>query len=327
MSALRILSLVMSSNSRWALTTHDALGGHDLTGRRAVVTGGAGGIGLETARALASAGAEVWVTARTRAKADAAMASIAAQVPTARLRAGELDVGSVASVRRFAGELVDVGASLDLLVNNAGVMCSPATRTPEGYEMQFGTNHLGHFLLTELLMPLLRAAPRARVINVSSAGHTMGDVDFDDPNYRQREYDPFEAYGQSKTANILHAVELQRRFGSEGIDAFAVHPGAIHTDLGRHISGAVRERMGQMIAAQSADQPISWKTIPQGAATSVWAAVDPDLEGRGGVYCEDLTVAEVVDEVPFAGGGVLARAVSPERATRLWTLSEQQLDL
>ena len=291
-----------------------------------VVTGAAGGIGWETAASLARVGATVWITARTSEQAAAAADAAAEGIERPDVRAAELDLASVASIRSFVRDLSEQTSYLDVLINNAGVMCTPEMRTADGFEMQFGTNHLGHFLLTQLLTPLLRGAPAARIVNVSSAGHTMGDVDLNDPNFLERPYDPVAAYGQSKSANVLHVVALQARLGPFGIDAFAVHPGAIHTSLGRNIDGATRAELARRLAAQADEYPINWKSIPQGAATSVWAATSPELRGRGGQYCDDLEIVAPTDFVPFAGGGVLPRAVDRFTAERLWDLSERLLD-
>ena len=319
------LFVVNGRVERWQHTADEVLDGLDLRGMQAVVTGSAGGIGRETAAALARVGATVWITARSARQAATVAASVAEPIDMPDVRSAELDVGSLASIRRFVAEFRSQTGYLDLLINNAGVMCTPHLQTVDGFEMQFGTNHLGHFLLTKLLAPELHAAPAARIINVSSAGHAMGDVDLVDPNYHTRPYDPFEAYGQSKTANILHVVGLQARLGGVGIDVFAVHPGAIHTELGRHMTDAVRDELTRRISEQPDHRAITWKSIPQGASTSVWAATSPELRRCGGQYCEDLELAAPVDSVAASGGGVLHRALDRFTAERVWDLSERLL--
>ena len=208
-----------------------------------------------------------------------------------------------------------------LLVNNAGVMACPLERTEQGWEMQFGTNHMGHFLLTCLLVPQLRAGAPGRVVNLSSAGHRFADVDFEDPNYESRAYDKWESYGQSKTANVLFSVELNRRLSGAGIEAFAVHPGGIMTNLGRHLQ---KEDIEELMSRAPGGQGIQWKTVEQGAATSVWAATAPELTGHGGIYLEDCQVSKP-KQSDDQDGGFAAYAVDPESAKRLWTLSEELL--
>jgi NAD(P)-dependent dehydrogenase (short-subunit alcohol dehydrogenase family) len=307
-------------------TTDDVLWGIDLTGKVAVVTGASGGIGVETARALAAHGAHVVVAARDVDKTERAMEAIRVACPEAAVSAVALDLASLEGVRRAAGELSDVYRRIDLLVNNAGVMCTPFGRTVDGFETQFGTNHIGHFELTRLLTPALIAAGNARVVNLSSAGHGMGQINFEDPNFARRPYDPWEAYGQSKTANVLFAVELDRRLRDRGVRSFAVHPGGIRTDLGRNMSAAdltvLMERIKQ--AAPAGGGGMVWKTIAQGAATSVWAAVSPDLDGQGGVYCEDCAIAVLRSpDAASTGSGVMPYALDEQAAARLWELSER----
>jgi len=297
-------------------TTDDVIAGIDLHGSTAVVTGASTGLGLETARALASVGAHVVLAVRDRAKGTAALAAIRATEPGALVEFGILDLASLASVRAFADDVRQRVATIDILVNNAGVMYTPFERTADGFEMQFGTNHLGHFLLTNLLLPPVLAAAPARIVNLSSGGHRGSDIIWDDPNYERRPYDKFEAYGQSKTANILFTVELDRRFMSQGVRSYAVHPGMIATELSRHMT---RDDMQELRArARSAPtrpgQPgglPSLKTIPAGAATSVWAATAPELAATGGVYLADCQIAEASEY-----------ALSEASASRLWAMSE-----
>jgi len=293
-------------------TTDEVIDGVDLTGKLAVITGASTGIGVETARALTAAGATVVLAARNTARTDEAAASIRARVPGAQVEVGMLDLASLESVRQFAAWYLDTHDELNVLVNNAGVMYTPLERTAEGFEMQFGTNHVGHFLLTCLLVPALLAGAPARVVNLSSGGHVGSDIVWDDPNFERRDYDKFAAYGQSKTANILFSVELDRRLGPRGVHAYAVHPGMISTELGRYMTRddmtALMERAKR---GPSGGMP-SRKTLEQGAATTVWAATAPGLESRGGTYLADCRVTE--EHAPWAR--------DPESAARLWALSE-----
>ncbi len=301
-------------------TTDDVLAGVDLTGRTAVVTGATTGIGIETARALAAAGATVVLTARDADKGEAARATIAGQVPEAasggRLDVGVLELGSLASVRAFAAWCTERHPVVHLLVNNAGVMMTPLGRTANGFETQFGTNHLGHFLLTNLLTPSLIAGAPSRVVNLSSGGHLGSDIVWDDPNYERRPYDKFEAYGQSKTANILFAAELDRRLEAQGVHAFSVHPGMIPTDLGRHMTKDDFAALKARASRSPGGTLPAYKTIPAGAATSVWAATAPELDAHGGAYLADCQVAT---SAPWAS--------DPDSAARLWTLSEELVEL
>ena len=292
-------------------TTDDALDGVDLAGRIAVVTGASTGIGLETARALASKGAHVVLAARDQAKTEAAAATIRERVPDADLEIGMIDLTSLDRVRDFASWYLDTHDRLHLLINNAGVMFTPFEHTAEGFELQFGTNHVGHFLLTNMLMPALLADPPARIVNLSSGGHAMSDIHWDDPNFEQRDYDKFESYGQSKTANILFSVELDRRLAGRGVRSYAVHPGMIRTELGRYMTRDDVAALGNR--AKSGGGLPSFKTLEQGAATSVWAATSPELADRGGVYLADCQVTD--EHAPWA--------LDAESAARLWVLSEQ----
>lgn len=306
-------------------TTDEVLADVDLDGRVAAVTGASGGLGLETARALAARGAHVVLAARSVDKLDAAVGTIRAEFPDASLSTVLLDLADVASCRRAADDVLVSVDRLDLLINNAGVMCTPFGRTADGFETQIGTNHLGHMAWTIPLMDLLTQHGGGRIVNLSSAGHRFGDVDLDDLDFERRPYDPWTGYGASKTANVLFSVELERRLGPLGVHALAVHPGGIHTDLGRHMTpellGEIQDRI-----AQSNPGGFDWKTIPQGAATTVWAATTPDYDERGGVYCEDCHEAPVVDVGDTGTDGVLAYAVDPERATALWDRSTALLE-
>ena len=294
-------------------TTDDVLAGVDLTGKRFLVTGASAGLGLETTRALAAHGASVTMAARDLGKGTVAMEQVLDAVPDADLDLRELDLADLASIRAFAHGFVEDHPQLDVLIANAGVMACPQGTTVDGFETQLGTNHLGHFLLIQLLTPSLVAAGRARVVLLSSAGHRFSDVDLDDPGFEQQPYDAWVAYGRSKTANVLCAVALDERLRDQGVRAFAVHPGGIHTELGRHLTDETLQVLADRQARSSA--PIRWKTIPQGAATTVWAATSPELDGLGGRYLEDCGVAEVSTD-PDASKGVRAYAVDPERAAR-----------
>ena len=302
-------------------TTDDVLAGKDLRGTRALVTGASGGIGLETARALAAHGAAVTLAARDAAKLESAARDIAARTGNADVDWLPLDLASFASVREAVQGYAARHDRLNLLVNNAGVMASPLMHSADGHEMQFAVCHLGHFLLTGLLVPLLERGAPARVVNLSSGGHKLGEVDFDDPDFRARPYDKWVAYGQAKTANILFSVELTRRLAGCGITANAVHPGAIGTtDLGRYLEPA---DFAELMRRTKFSERIPFKSMEAGAATSVWAAVAPELAGRGGLYLEDCHVAAVSDDLDNGQDGYRRYATDPAAARRLWALSEQ----
>lgn len=300
-------------------TTDDVLAGFDLSGRVAAVTGASGGLGLETARALASRGAHVVLAGRHASRLDEAVGTIRASVPDASVDTVELDLADISSCRRAATALLTSLDRLDLLINNAGVMCTPFGRTVDGFETQIGTNHLGHMAWTVPLLDLLTSGG-GRIVNLSSAGHRFGDVDLEDLNFERRPYDPWVGYGASKTANVLFSVELDRRLGSLGVHSVAVHPGGIHTDLGRHMTPELRSEMRERIA-QSNPGGLQWKSIPQGAATTVWAATTPNFADRGGAYCADCREADVVDPDEPGRDGVLAYAVDADRAAVLWERS------
>jgi NAD(P)-dependent dehydrogenase (short-subunit alcohol dehydrogenase family) len=293
--------------------------GIDLSGKVCVVTGASSGLGRESARALATAGAQVILAARNSEALTEAARWIAAEVPDAQTSTVHLDLTSLASVRAAATEITELTPVIHVLMNNAGVMFTPFGRTQDGFEMQIGTNHFGHFELTRLLIPQLAAAAGARVVILSSGGHVLGDVDFDDPNWEHREYDKFVAYGASKTANILHAKEADRLLCELGIRAYAVHPGTVATSLARYMSRSDFSQLRKYAAASSAargestDGYLDFTTPEHGAATQVWAAVSPELADQGGLYLEDCRVSET--------GAPYAR--DTERAAELWTLSEK----
>ena len=313
----------MSNTFGATSTTDQVLEGVNLRGKRVLVTGVSAGIGVETARALASHGAEVVGAARDLSKAQNATRQVRAGAALGgSLSVIQLDLASLESVRRCADGLLTAGKPFDLIIANAGVMACPKGTTADGFETQFGTNHLGHFVLVNRIASLLKSG--ARLVNLSSAGHRYSDVDLEDPNFEHSQYAEFIAYGRSKTANVLFAVEFDRRHKARGVRATAVHPGAIETELGRHMTAEVRDNL---IANINASQPkgappFSYKSIPQGAATSVWAACVADAEAVGGRYCEDCHVAEIVS-IPGIRGGVQPYALDPTRAQALWQKSEQ----
>jgi NAD(P)-dependent dehydrogenase (short-subunit alcohol dehydrogenase family) len=299
-------------------TTDEVLGDIDLRGRRILVTGASAGLGVETARALAARGALVVGAVRDVDKGRRATEPVrAAAANGGGIELVALDLASLASVRACADALVAAGKSLDAVIANAGVMACPQGKTSDGFETQFGTNHLGHFVLINRLASLLRRG--ARVVNLSSAGHRFADVDLDDPNFERTAYQPFVAYGRSKTANVLFSVGLDRRLNGKGVRATAVHPGVIQTELGRHLTP---ELIAQIMP--SGPQAMVFKTIPQGAATSVWSAVVAPADAVGGRYCEDCHVADVTDD-PNARAGVRAYALDPARADALWAKSEEMV--
>lgn len=299
-------------------TAEDVARDVDLTGKTAVVTGGYSGLGLETARVLAAAGADVIVPARDMARARPAVAG------TDRLTLEPMDLIDPASIDAFAERVLARTPAIHILVDSAGVMANPLTRDARGYESQFATNHLGHFQLAARLWPALAAAKGARVVSVSSRGHHRAGVDFDDLQFERRAYDPWVAYGQSKTANVLFAVELDRRGKDHGVRAFALHPGGIVTPLARHMQPERLKEMGYVDAdgALIIDPAADKKTVAQGAATSVWCAISPQLDGMGGVYCENSDIAVAVSPEDKRRVGVKPWAVDPEAARRLWTVSE-----
>lgn len=309
-----------------ASTATDVIAGIDLSGKTAVVTGGYAGLGLETARVLRDAGAHVIVPARDMAKARKALDG------EADIEVLPMDLADPASIDAFAKQVVDRGGPVHLLINNAGVMACPLERDARGYERQFATNHLGHYQLTVRLWPALRKARGARVVSVSSRGHRYSPVVFDDPHFEHREYNPWASYGQSKTANILFALGVDKRGQADGIRAFSLHPGAIVTDLARYMS---EEEMRSFGAIDEHGQPVvdierGMKSVAQGAATSVWAATSPMLDGKGGLYLEDSDIAPILDDATVAAEdlrnlhGVRPYAIDPDAADALWELSEKQ---
>jgi NAD(P)-dependent dehydrogenase (short-subunit alcohol dehydrogenase family) len=301
-------------------TAREVIAGHDLHGRDAIVTGGASGIGVETVRALATAGARVVLATRDRAKGEAVAATLRKETRSGAIEFRALDLASLASVRAFVAEYLKLNRKLSILINNAGIMATPLAYTADGFESQFGTNHIGHFALTVGLLPALRAAGMARIVALTSIGHRRSDVHFEDLNFRQRSYDPWNAYGQSKTANVLFAVATTERYGGDGIIANAVHPGGIMSGLQKHVSREEQIKMGWIDESGAANS--RFKSTEQGAATSIWAAVSRDLEGVGGRYLEDCSIAKPwSSESPFTG--VMPYALDAEHARRLWSVSEE----
>ncbi|HUO48246.1 MAG TPA: SDR family NAD(P)-dependent oxidoreductase [Acidimicrobiales bacterium] len=307
-------------------TTDEVLEGMDLSGRRFVVTGAASGLGRESARALAAHGASVTLLARSRDRAEGALAEVGAMVPGADLQAGVADLGDLSSIRAFADTYLAGHDTVDVLINNAGVMACPFGRTADGFETQFGTNHLGHFLLTALLYPAIARGDGPRVVTLTSAGHSRADVDLEDPNFEHSEYTPWEAYGRAKTANALFARELARRAGPSGLQSYAVHPGGIVTDLGRHLTDELIHEMADFARRRSAavtgePRNMHFKTVEAGAATQVWAATTPELAGNNGAYLADCGVG-VLGADPGVNG-FQPYLLDDDHAAALWTLSEK----
>jgi NAD(P)-dependent dehydrogenase (short-subunit alcohol dehydrogenase family) len=303
-------------------TTDDVLDGVDLSGQRVLITGASAGLGQETARAVAAHGGDVVLGVRDVAKGEQAAEPVRAAASesangSATVELREVDLASLASIRAFTDGVLGDYDRIDVIIANAGVMATPEGRTTDGFETQFGTNHLGHFLLVNRLRPLLAGGP-ARIVNLSSAGHRFSDVVLDDINFERVPYDPWQAYGRSKSANILFAVELDRRGRDAGQRACAVHPGTIATELGRHMTD---ETFAALPSARAGQETI-WKSIPQGAATSVWAGFVADAAAIGGRYCEDCGVAAPADG-PGSRTGFNEYALDPDTARKLWTRSEE----
>jgi NAD(P)-dependent dehydrogenase (short-subunit alcohol dehydrogenase family) len=307
-------------------TTDEVLEDVNLKGKRVLVTGVSAGLGVETARSLVARGAEVVGAARDLTKAKAATSGVRAAAKNGgKFELVELDLASLASVRVCANALVDAGKSFDLVIANAGIMACPYGKTVDGFETQFGTNHLGHFVLVNRIAPLMQRG--SRLVNLSSAGHRYSDVDLNDPNFERTPYDPWSAYGRSKTANILFAVEFDLRHKADGVRATAVHPGGIQTELSRHIGDEGIKQLIERVnaATRAAGEPdFKFKTIPQGAATSVWAGAVGAADEVGGRYCEDCHVAEIEPDATKRAG-VKPYALNPETAKALWAKSEEMV--
>ena len=310
-------------------TTEEVLSGVNLHGKRILVTGVSAGLGVETARSLAAHGAQVVGAARDLTKAEAATTQVRknAAAHGGSFELVELDLASLKSVRACTDRLLAQDETFDVVIANAGVMATPFGHTADGFETQFGTNHLGHFVLVNRIAPLIRTG--GRLINLSSSGHRYSNVDLQDPNFERTPYEPFVAYGRSKTANILFAVAFDERHRKHGVRAAAVHPGGIHTELGRHIDPSriqgIIDQMNKQLAAEG-KAPFQWKTVPQGAATSVWAGVVASADEIGGRYCENCHIGNVVpDEVAISAmsEGVRGYALDPKNAEALWKKSEE----
>ena len=312
-------------------TTEDVLTGVALKGKRILVTGVSAGLGVETARALAAHGADVVGAARDLKKAERATEEVrkAAAASGVSFELIELDLASLKSVRAAADKLVADGRTFDVVIANAGVMATPLGKTEDGFETQFGTNHLGHFVFVNRIAKLIKDG--GRLVNLSSSGHRFSNVDLNDPNFETTPYEPFVAYGRSKTANILFAVEFDRRHRSRGVRATAVHPGGIMTELARYMPEGAIEAMIQQIQEQRAaagEPPYEFKSIPQGSATSVWAGVVASADEVGGKYCEDCQIGELISAdsaVSAISRGVRGYALDPENAKALWKKSEEMV--
>lgn len=299
-------------------TAADVLKGIDLTGKNVIVTGGYSGIGIEAVRALVNAGASVTVPARRPDKAREELAGIGAEV-------AELDLADLKSVKTFADSYVATGKPLHILINNAAIMANPETRVGPNWESQFATNHLGHFALVAGLAPALKAANGARVVSVSSTGHKLSPIVFDDIHFTSRPYHKWLAYGQAKTANALFAVELDRRGQSHNVRAFAIHPGGIMTPLQRYLPKEEMIASGWMDAEGNVNE--RFKTVEQGAATETWAATSPSLNGKGGLYCEDCDIAQLTQPGTSRISGVDPHAIDPDAAKKLWQVSVEHTGL
>lgn len=307
-------------------TALDVIQGISLQGRNAIVTGGAAGLGLETSRALACAGADLTLAVRNQDQGRATAEVLRREYPGVNVRVAALDLSDLATVRKFAADWIAEGKALDILINNAAIMACPLTRTAQGWEAQFATNHMGHFALTTALIPALKQAAAnsgdARVVALSSSGHKIAGVDFDDIHFERREYNKWKAYGQAKSANALFALGLHLRFGSQCITANAVHPGGIMTGLQKFLPLEEMRALG-WLKADGTTLDI-FKTPAQGAATSVWAATAPQLKGHGGLYLEDCQqglLAEPTNRV----SGYSPHIADPVAAQRLWAVSEALL--
>lgn len=315
-------------------TTDEVLSGVNLRGKRILVTGVSAGLGVETARSLAAHGTNVVGAARNLKKAEAATAQVRkdAAANGGSLELVELDLANLKSVRACADKLLAQAKPFDVIIANAGVMATPFGKTVDGFETQFGTNHLGHFVLVNRIAPLIRAG--GRLVNLSSAGHRYSNVNLDDPNFEQTKYEPFIAYGRSKTANILFAVAFDKRHRARGVRAAAVHPGGIQTELARYMGPTEHERLQEMLKqvnqqlASEGKLPFQWKTIPQGAATSVWAGIVAPADEIGAHYCENCHVGKIVPDsvaITVTSEGVRGYALDPANSEALWKKSEEMV--
>ena len=308
-------------------TTDEVLLDHDLTGRHFMITGASSGLGEESSRALAQAGATVTMLARNQSKLDKAIERIKSTNPSAVLKTGIADLSDQQSIRDYAQGFLATGEIIDVLINNAGVMVCPFGKTADGIEMQFGTNHIGHFLLTNLLMPAILAGANPRIVNLSSAGHTHSDVNLDDPNFEKSEYNAWESYGRSKSANIHFTQEIVRRYGDR-IQSFAVHPGVIMTELGRHLTPELMNEMTERVKSRATSSSeaketgaLPFKSVEAGAATQVWASVTENLSENNGAYLGDCQVG--VEGGNPSESGYLPYIFNKDTAEALWSLSEK----
>lgn len=303
-------------------TSAEVMQGVDLSGKTAVVTGGYSGIGLETTKVLCAAGADVIVPVRNKAKADENLAAEGLAVETR-----QMDLGDLASVQAFAASVTGGRDKIHLLINNAGIMACPETRIGPGWEAQFATNHIGHFVLTQELLPYLKNAGGARVVSLSSLAHKRSPIRWDDIHFQKNPYEKWEAYGQSKTANALFALELNRRFRNDGVQAFSVHPGGIMTPLQRHLETEEMVALGWVDenGEPSEAAKAMFKTPDQGCSTTLWCATSAELADRGGEYCEDCDIAQLADEDSPRYFHVAPWAVDDEAAARLWNLTEEMV--
>jgi NAD(P)-dependent dehydrogenase (short-subunit alcohol dehydrogenase family) len=303
-------------------TADEVLEGVDLSGKRVLVTGVSAGLGVETARSLVAHGATVVGTARDLNKARRALAQAFPQKADPPVELVEADLASLASVRKAASDLLARAKPFDAIIANAGVMACPQGKTKDGFETQFGTNHLGHFVFINRLVPLLNRG--ARIVTLSSAGHRISDVNIEDPNFERTEYQPFTAYGRSKTANILYAVALDSKLKGRGVRATSLHPGGIQTELGRHLTSELIEQMQARWRNSSGESTLRFKSVPQGAATSVWSGFVASADAVGGRYSEDCHVCEVNDDA-ISRAGVRSYALDLAHANDLWRKSEEMI--
>lgn len=303
-------------------TASEVLDNIDLSGKNAVVTGGYSGIGLETVRALAGAGAKVTVPARRVEAAEAALGEVAGDIEIA-----SMDLADIASVRKFASDYADTGRGLDMLINNAGIMACPETRIGPGWEAQFGVNHLGHMALTLGLAQTMQKSGAARLVQLSSTAHIRSDVKWEDPHFKTTPYQKWDAYGSAKSANALFAIGVDRRGREYGVRAFSVHPGGIFTPLQRHLPEEEMVALGWKNADGTIPEPVQliFKTPEQGASTTCWAATSSQLEGKGGVYCEDCDIAQLATEESQRWEHAREWICDEEKAERLWDMSETML--
>ena len=300
----------------------DVVRGMDLSGKNVIVTGGYSGIGIEEVRALAGVGAKVTVPARRPDAAKEALGEVSGDIEIATI-----DLADICSVRKFANDYVATGRSLDILINNAGIMACPLDRVGPGWERQFGVNHLGHMALAVGLLPALQKAGQSRLVALSSTAHIRGDVNWDDPNYETAEYDKWDAYAQAKSANALFALGADRRWDQYGVTAFGVHPGGIFTPLQRHLTVEEMSALGWMNPDGTIPDMIKamFKTPEQGASTATWAATSPQLEGRGGEYCEDCDIAQLAGPDSQRWEHAREWICDDAKADRLWDMSERML--